>query len=40
MINEKRNHHFISQVEQILHARSSEVSAKRINRFEVLDKKS
>ncbi|HHX8690639.1 MULTISPECIES: hypothetical protein [Vibrio harveyi group] len=38
MINEKRNHHFISQVEQVFHARSVEVKAKKINRFQVIDK--
>ncbi|WP_336933282.1 hypothetical protein [Vibrio cholerae] len=38
MINEKRNHHFIAQVEQVFHARSTEVKAKKINRFEVTSK--
>lgn len=39
MINNKRNHHFVAQVEQIFHARSSEVKAKKINRFKVDSKK-
>lgn len=38
MINEKRNHHFIAQVEQVFHARSNEVKSKKINRFEVINK--
>ena len=38
MNNEKRNHHFIAQVEQVFHARSAEVKAKKINRFEVTSK--
>lgn len=38
MINKKRNHHFIAQVEQVFHARSAEVKGKRINRFEVISK--
>lgn len=38
MINEKRNHHFIAQVEQVFHARSAEVKAKKINRFKVINK--
>lgn len=38
MINEKRNHHFIAQVEQVFHARSADVKLKKINRFYVIDK--
>lgn len=38
MLNERRNHHFIAQVEQVFHARSTDVKAKRINRFEVINK--
>lgn len=39
MINGKRNHHFIAHTEQIMHARSSDVSSKSINRFKVEDKR-
>lgn len=38
MINNKRNHHFVAQVEQVFHTRSVDVKSRRINRFEVIGK--